>query len=259
MPVKTRSFGDHLRDWRGRRRMSQLDLALEAEVSQRHIAFLESGRAKASREMVLRLAQTLEVPLRERNALLHAAGFAPAYAESSLDEAGMAQIRAAIDRMLAQHMPFPAMLFDRYWTLLDANPAARALFGLSAEDGPVNVVKLMIETPEIKAAFENWPEVAHHMMTRLKLELDMSGGDSKLAKLIEMLRADPVFELPAPADLSGEPLLYTRMRAGEQLLSLFSTIVQFGTPRDITLGDLRIELFFPGDAETESFLRGLAP
>lgn len=257
MPVKTRSFGDHLRDWRGRRRMSQLDLALEADVSQRHIAFLESGRAKASRDMVLRLAETLEVPLRERNGLLHAAGFAPAYAETSLDAEGMAQIRAAIDRLLAQHMPFPAMLFDRYWTLLDANPAARTLFGVSAADGPVNIVMLLAQTPEIKAAFENWPEIAHHMMTRLKLELDMSGGDPKLAELIETLRADPVFEMPVPADISGEPLVYTRMRAGEQVISMFSTIAQFGTPRDITLGDLRIELFFPGDAQSEAFLRAI--
>lgn len=257
MPVKKRSFGDHLRDWRGRRRMSQLDLALEADVSQRHIAFLEAGRAKASRQMVLRLAETLDVPLRERNALLHAAGFAPAYLETALDEAGLAQIRAAIDRLLAQHMPFPAMLFDRYWTLLDANPAAQALFGVSVAEGPINIVKLMAETPEVKAAFENWPEIAHHMMTRLKLELDMSGGDTKIAELIEMLRADPVFELPVPAHDSGEPLVYTRMRIGGQVISLFSTIAQFGTPRDITLGDLRIELFFPGDAQTEAFLRAL--
>lgn len=264
------SFGDHLRDWRARRRLSQLDLALEANVSARHVSFLETGRARPSREMVLQLATTLDLPLRERNSLLQAAGFVAAYPERPLDHESLKPIRAALTRMLAQHMPFPAMLLDKYWTVLDANPMAAALFNLgpalaSGSDGgaPVNVLEMIAAHPEITAQFENWPEVAQHLMARLRLEAAASGGDPKLQDLIDGLAEDPAFALPAPAQEigaqeAGQPFLCSRIRMGDQVIALFSTIAQFGTAQDITVHDLRLELFFPADETTETMLADFA-
>jgi len=256
------SFGAYLREWRGRRRMSQLHLALEADVSQRHVSFLESGRARPSREMTLHLAETLDMPLRDRNALLRAAGFAEAFTESPLDDARLKPMRSALSRMLRQHMPMPAMLFDRLLNLLDANPTAQALFGVPGADGmpdgpPVNLLKLAVGNPAITEQFENWPEIAHYMMARLKLEAASAGGDPDLLAMIDHLAMAPAFDEPPPPMDSGA-MVCSRLRRGEQTLSLFSTIAQFGTARDVTVRDLRIELFFPGDEETERAIEAMA-
>ena len=252
------SFGDHLRTWRAQRRFSQLDLALEADVSARHISFLESGRSKPSRDMVMHLADRLDLPLRERNALLQAAGFAAAYPETPLDDASLAPVRTALERMLAQHMPMPAVLFDRYWNLIDANPTAAAMFGVTPGAEPLNIVAMVANNPGFTAQFENWPDVAHHMMERLKLELAASGGDPKLEEVMAAFGADPVFDHPSPEDVGDEPLIYLRLKMGGQTIGLFSCIAQFGTARNITVNDLRLELFFPEDEISERVLRGLA-
>ena len=252
------SFGDHLRGWRSVRRFSQLDLALEADVSQRHISFLESGRARPSRDMVLRLADRLELPLRDRNGLLQAAGFAAAYPETPLDDVSLTPIRAALERMLAQHMPLPAVLFDRYWNLIDANPTAAAMFGVTPGADPINIVGLVAGNPELTSQFENWPEIAHHMMERLKLEAAASGGDTRLDEVIAVLGADPVFRDPPPEGIGDDPLIYLRLKVGDDVIGLFSCIAQFGTARNITVNDLRLELFFPEDDASEQALRALA-
>ena len=208
--------------------------------------------------MVMHLADRLDLPLRERNALLQAAGFAAAFPETPLDHDSLAPIRAALERMLAQHMPMPAVLFDRYWNLIDANPTAAAMFGVTPGGEPLNIVALTAGNPDFTAQFENWPEVAHHMMERLKLELVASGGDPKLEEVMAVLGADPVFDDPAPHGIGDEPLIYLRLNVGGQAIGLFSCIAQFGTARNITVNDLRLELFFPEDEASEQVLRGLA-
>lgn len=252
------SFGDHLKEWRARRRVSQLTLALEANVSSRHISFLESGRASPSRQMVQQLAQSLDVPLRGRNALLQAAGFAAAYPETPLDDAALEPVRAAIGWMLDKHMPYPAMVFDRYWNLRGSNPVAAALFGLPETDEPVNILQAIVGNPAATARFENWPEIVRHMTARLKLEVEASGGDPKLVALYELLAADPAHDEEGD-EPPGRALVCSRIRISDnQTLSLFSTIAQFGTSEDITVNDLRLELFFPGDPGSEDVLKQIA-
>ena len=178
--MEMQNFGEQLKEWRALRRVSQLALALEANVSARHISFLESGRASPSRQMVQQLARTLDVPLRGRNSLLQAAGFAAAYPETPLDDAALEPIRAAIGWMLDKHMPYPAMVFDRYWNLRGSNPVAATLFGLPDSKEPVNILEMIVGNPAATERFENWPEIVRHMAARLKLEVEASGGDPKL-------------------------------------------------------------------------------
>ena len=252
------SFGEQLREWRARRRVSQLQLALEANVSSRHISFLESGRAMPSRQMVQQLAQTLDVPLRARNGLLQAAGFASIYPETPLDDAALQPIRAAIGWMLDKHMPYPAMVFDRYWNLRGSNPVARTLFGFPDTDDPVNLLRAIIGNEAATSRFVNWPEILHHMRARIKLEVEASGGDPELVALLDLFATDPAIheEVSEPP---GRALVCSRMRIGDdQVISLFSTIAQFGTSEDITVNDLRLELFFPADRESETILEKIA-
>jgi transcriptional regulator with XRE-family HTH domain len=255
-PTQT-TFGDCLRDWRGRRGMSQLQLALAANVSQRHVSFLESGRAQPSRPMVLGLADAMSVPLAERNNMLNAAGFAPQYRQSSLDDTALQDVRAALDLMLERHMPYPAVLIDRYWNLLDSNASCEMIFGLSAGPAPINILKMISDHPELTERFANWPEVAHHLLMRLQTELNASGGDPKLAELIEGLKEAPVFQAANHGICASHPFIPTRIRFGDKVLSLVSAIAHFGTATDITVSDLRIEFSLPADAETDLAIRQL--
>jgi transcriptional regulator with XRE-family HTH domain len=259
MTPTARSLGDHLREWRQRRRMSQLDLALEAEISQRHLSFIESGRSTPSREMLLHLAERLDVPLRDRNPLLLAAGFAPVFAERKLDDPALEPARRAIDRVLKGHEPFPAIAIDRHWTLVVANTAITPLLEAVADpsllEPPVNVLRLSLHPEGLAPHIANLSEWRSHLLDRLRQQISVS-GDPVLEKLLKELQSYPAPEPTSEphTDLAGIAVpLQLSTKAG--MLSFISTTTVFGTPVDITLSELAIETLFPADEETAAILR----
>jgi transcriptional regulator with XRE-family HTH domain len=248
-----------LRDWRQRRHLSQLDLASEAEVSTRHLSFVETGRSKPSRELVLHLAEHLDVPLRERNALLVAAGYAPVYAERPIDAAEMAPVRAALDKILTGHAPFPAIVVDHRWDLVAANDAALALLtdgvdpSLLGERG--NALRISLHPDGLAPRIANLAEWSSHLLDRLRREAAVS-ADPALDQLIAELRTYPgVVDGPLPSEGPAPLFVPLQLRAGEVTLSFVSTVATFGTARDITAAELSIESFFPADEATAAFLR----
>lgn len=252
------SVGDQLRGWRQLRRMSQLDLSLEAEISTRHLSFIESGRSRPSREMVLRLAERLDVPLRARNALLLAAGHAPAYAERTLDDPALAPAKRAIDSILRGHEPFPALAVDRHWTLVAANAAIPPLLTGVAQallEPPVNVLRLSLHPQGLAPRIVNLGEWRLHLLERLE-EQCIASGDPVLAAL-----RDELLTYPAPPDDKarrdfGGLIVPLILDAGGQELSFLSTTTMFGTPVEVTLSELAIESFFPADEQTAAALHG---
>jgi transcriptional regulator with XRE-family HTH domain len=260
MAPTARSLGDHLREWRQRRRMSQLDLALEAEISQRHLSFIESGRSTPSREMLLHLAERLDVPLRDRNPLLLAAGFAPVFAERKLDDPALEPARRAIDMVLKGHEPFPALAMDRHWTLIAANAAVALLLSgvtdASLLEPPVNVLRLSLHPHGLAPQIANLSEWRAHLLDRLRQQISAS-GDPVLEKLLKDLLSYPTPESAGEThtDYAGIAVpLKIATKAG--LLSFISTTTVFGTPVDITLSELAVESLFPADEETAAILRG---
>ncbi len=250
---ETGPFAAALRRARTARRMSQLDLALTCDVSARHLSFLESGRARPSREMVLQLAHGLLLPLGSQNALLQAAGFAPVFPASPLDSAALGPFRAVLDEMIARHSPYPALLCDRHWTILDANPTARALLTpLHDGVGPMNVVRMLTDSPLAPVAIANYPEVLAEMAARIQLEALEAGDDAVLHDLMEALQAAAILHPYRTSTLQRRPLAPVVLRAPGQDLSFLSTIAQFGTSEDVTIRDLRLELLFPADDETRA-------
>lgn len=255
-------IGGLLREWRQRRRLSQLDLALAADTSARHLSCVETGRSAPSREMVLRLCRTLEVPLRERNTLLVAAGFAPAYPESSLDDAHLASARAALDHMLAAHEPYPAVAVDRWWNAVTANAALSVL----TDDVPPqllaepNVYRLVLHPRGLVARLANPRQVREQLLERLARQVDTT-GDPRLRDLYDEVRGYPVTEAdsedsdPRHAGPFQVPIR-VRTPAGE--LSLFGTMATFGAPADVTLSELAVEFFYPLDEFTARYLRDRA-
>ncbi len=253
--------GELLRDWRRRRRLSQLDLALGADVSARHLSFVETGRARPSANMVLRLAEELEVPLRDRNHLLLAAGYAPAFGQRGLEEPEMGPVRDALDRLLAAHEPFPALVVDRHWGMIAANRALGLLTAGTAAhllEPPVNVLRLSLHPDGIAPRIANLAEWRAHLLDRLGRQA-VSTGDPALAALYAELS-----ELPGggPAEsfdpTAGDIAVPLRLRAGERVLSFISTVTTFGTATDITVAELSIESFFPADGETAEAVRAFA-
>jgi len=255
-----RGVGGLLRDWRLRRRMSQLDLAAEAEVSPRHLSFVETGRSKPSRELVLHLAEHLDVPLRERNALLLAAGYAPVYAERPLDDDAMAPVRGALEKILASHEPFPAVIVDRRWDLVSTNGAALALLTEGVApwllEPPVNALRVSLHPDGLAPRIANLEEYSAHLITRLQREAVLA-QDPELSELAEELRGYPGVADVATTAVDPAALLFVplRLRTGEGELTFFSTLATFGTALDVTLAELSIEAFFPADRETEAALR----
>jgi len=255
------TFGSQLREWRQRRRLSQLDLAGEAEVSTRHLSFVETGRAMPSRDMVLRLADRLEVPLRERNRLLTAAGFAPMYGERRLDDPALKAARDAIELVLKGHEPYPALAIDRHWSLVSYNRAVLPLLaGVAAAllEPPINVLRLSLHPEGLAPRIVNLAQWRGHLLARLRQQIAVS-ADPVLAALAEELRA-----YPAPRDEHAEGVeagvvvpMVLRTPAGT--LSFISTTTVFGTPVDITLSEIALETFFPADAETGAALRAALP
>lgn len=263
-------FGQLLRCWRERRKQSQLDLALQAEVSQRHLSFLESGRAKPSRDMILQLADVLDVPLRERNVLLTSAGFAAIYASRPLDSADMSAVRQALELMLAHHEPYPAIVMDKNWNLLLENQACQrfiALLGKPEEvwqrvdsSGARNTMRLTFSPLGMQPMIANWSEVSGMLLERLHREFSADPGNQMLAKLLEELQALPSVpeRWQSPAILSAtDPILSLELQLGSQTLKIFSMLSTFGTALDITADELRVETFFPADEFTRQFFVGL--
>ncbi|QXC59861.1 helix-turn-helix domain-containing protein [Aquihabitans sp. G128] len=256
----TPAVGELLRDWRRRRRLSQLDLSVEAAVSSRHLSFVETGRSKPSRELVLHLAEELEVPLRERNTLLLAAGYAPAYPEHALDADVMAPAREALDAILAGHAPYPAIIVDGRWNLVSANEPALAILAEGVSPAllapPINAMRVSLHPDGLAPRIANLAGYGAHLLTRLQRQALLS-GDPGLTELHDELASYPGVERATsaavePADLLFSPL---RLRSEGQELLLFSTLATFGTALDITLSELAIESFFPGDAATRDALR----
>jgi transcriptional regulator with XRE-family HTH domain len=252
--------GELLREWRNRRRMSQLDLALEAGVSARHLSFVETGRSQPSREMVLTLAEHLQVPLREQNALLLAAGFAPVFSETSLENEEMEPVRRALDAILTGHEPYPAVIVDREWEIVASNAPARMLLeGVSEEllAPPLNALRITLHPDGLASRIANFQEWSEHLLTRLHRQALLS-QDPALAELERELLTYPGVEpasgVTEPAEMLFVPL-QLRLPSGAEL-SLFSTLATFGTALDITLEELSIESFFPVDQATDSYLRG---
>jgi len=252
--------GDLLRDWRQRRRLSQLDLAGEAEVSARHLSFVETGRSRPSRELVLHLAEHLEVPLRDRNSLLLAAGYAPSYRERSLDTEELEPVRRAIDKILSGHEPFPAMVVDRYWNIVSANGALLSLLGSVVSPGlleqPANALRIALHPDGLAPHIENLAEYGDHLLARLDRQASVAGS-AELRALAAELRSYPGIPT-APAthgDLAGRlfALLVLRLE-GLPRLTFFSTIATFGTALDVTVAELAIEQFFPADSATTAAL-----
>lgn len=245
-------FAQTLKTWRKARRYSQLELAGVADVSSRHLSFLETGRANPSREMIGKLGDALSLPLAARNQLLTHAGFAARYPQRMWDADEMAPVRMAISYTLSQHAPYPAFAIDHHWTILQVNSPAKQLFALMGAHVGVSLIDILL-TESIQAMIENWPDVAHHSVHRLRTESAARGGDSVLD-----VAADALAHTAPSQQPKRHPVVPTIYRAGDLRLSLFSTIAQFGTPEDLALDDLKIELFFPSDQKTDAILREMA-
>lgn len=261
MEKENPSVGDLLRHWRQRRRLSQLAFACEAEISAKHLCFIETGRAKPSREMLLHLCEHLEVPLRERNRTLLAAGYAPAFPERPLDDAALAAARRAVEQVLAGHEPYPALAVDRHWNLVSANRALGPLLaGVAPElmQPPVNVLRLSLHPRGLAPKIENLPQWRAHLLSRLRQQRDTS-ADPVLAELLRELADLPQPEAAAePPEAGADIVVPLRMATDRGILSLISTTTVFGTPVDVTLSELAIEAFFPADTATATLLRSLA-
>lgn len=254
------SFGPLLREWRQRRHVSQLDLALEGNISTRHLSFIETGRSRPSREMVLALADQLSVPLRDRNVLLAAAGYAPVFSERTLEDPDLAAVREAVQQVIEGHAPYPAVAVDRHWTLVAANSAAQLFLAGAGEEAlrpPVNAMRLALHPAGLAPRIVNLSEWRSHLLERLRRQLEAS-GDPVLAALLEELRAYP---MPRPARPSrptrppGGIVVPLELATEAGVLAFFGTITVFGTPLDITLSELALECFYPADEATAEVLK----
>lgn len=252
--------GDLLREWRQRRRMSQLDFSVEAEISSKHLSFLETGRSRPSREMLLKLAELLEVPLRERNSLLISAGFAPMFSERKLDDPSLQSARDAMELVLKGHEPYPAIAVDRHWTLLAANRAvAPMLAGIKPEllAPPMNVLRASLHPDGLAPRIVNLGQWRAHIFARLRRQIEIS-ADPVLTALLEELIAYPAPEHPTRgngSEITNAFVVPMRLATPIGVLSFISTTTVFGTPIDVTLSELALESFFPADAATAAALR----
>lgn len=267
----TPSFGALLKSWRGTRKRSQLDLALEAGVSQRHLSFLESGRAQPSRDMILQLADVLDIPLREQNQLLHAAGFAPLYQERGLDSTDMAAVKQALEMTLRHHEPYPAVVVDRQWNLVLRNAAADRFIGLLGDQekvwqqvdpsGHYNVMRMTFHPAGMQPLLQNWEQTATLLLSRLQREVTADPANAALRALFDNICALPAI----PAQWRNRvwnsvppPILPLEIGMGNVALKVFTMISTFGTALDVTADELRVETFFPADEFSAQFFRTLA-
>lgn len=267
-PHRPDPLGPLLRDWRARRRLSQMDLALDVGVSPRHLSFIECGRSRPSPAMLLALADRLQVPLRERNRLLLAAGYAPRYAERALDSAEMAPVRQSLQRLLDAHDPYPGVAMDRQWNVVLANAAAQRLVSLlppALQGPPVNMMRASLHPQGFAAHTENFDDWGRYLVDALQRGATQSGDPGLLALEAEVQTYSTVqalrqAERQAGASPADAPALLVPcvMRLPVGTVSVFTTLTSFGSPRDITLDELCVELFYPADAASEALLRALA-
>jgi transcriptional regulator with XRE-family HTH domain len=258
-PARPVHVGDHLREWRQRRHLSQLDLAGDAEISARHLSFVETGRAAPSREMVLKLAERLNVPLRERNVLLVAAGYAPAFPQRALDDPALKAAREAINLVLRAHEPNPALAYDRHWNLVSANRmVAPLLEGIPQRllGQPFNILRLAFHPEALAPRTVNLAEWCGHLLERLHRQCEAT-ADPELIKLYHDLKAYPIPARAAPLSADNVAIPF-KLRHDGEVLSFFSTTMVFGTPVDITLSELALETFFPADDLTAARMRAMA-
>lgn len=260
-------FPSALRYWREKRGFTQLRLSTESNISQRHLSFLESGRSQPSKEMILKLGIVLDIPLRHRNVMLLAAGFAPAYQERNLSDPELHAVKQALDFMLQQQSPYPALVVDRLWNLVMPNvPAARMikwLLDMSEDmpiprDGQINVARLMLDPAALRKYIVNWQDVGADMLHWIQREAMSEGPGSEATQLLETLAAfDGISAARQAPNLDGRalPFLPVMLKKGATSLNLFTTIATLGTPHDVTVHELRIESFFPADAETAEWFR----
>ena len=259
------SFASQLRRWRERRGFSQLALAGHADISQRHLSFLELGRAAPSRDMVDRLAASLDLPLRQHNGLLLAAGFAPIWQQSNLEAPELAQVSRALDFMLAQQEPFPAVVIDRHWNLMRANSGAQRLVdflvGPLAPDAAVNLADALVAPDVLRPYLKNWTEVVRHFVRSVEADATADGTEETNQLHERLLAYDDVRTIlsQATSDHEHGPVLAMHFEKNDTSLRLFTTIATLGTPQDITLQELRIECFFPMDDATAEILRRWQP
>jgi transcriptional regulator with XRE-family HTH domain len=253
------AFARHLRTWRRQRGFSQLELSLRAGVSQRHISFLETGRSRPRAEVIHRIAEALDLPLRERNVILVAAGINPAYPELPLRAPPVAPFRQAVDRLLEGHEPFPGIAVDRWWDIVATNRAARRLLRVDIEQS-VNALDLFFGPNSLRQSIENFAEVAPTFLVRLRREVAEAGPDERLAALLE--RAEGLVRglepIVSEADDAGDLVICPRFIVGDQVVHTVSMVARFGSAREVTLDELRVELIFPADAAAEAFFRSYA-
>ncbi len=249
-------FPTALRHWRRARRLSQLDLASEAEVSPRHLAFLETGRSRPSRGMVLRLAEVMGLPRGEQNGMLAAAGFTPQFPVLPLGAEEMVQVRAAMGWMIDRHAPYPALILDRLWRIVALNPPAEQLFGPAGFAEGASLLDALSDPSIFSSLIENWVEVGHHTALRLKAESARAGGIQALDRGVAALLSNPAIAAHHPR-ATGRAILPTVYRMGDQRLAMVSTYAQFGAAEEVALSDMKIELMFPADAETKAVLERL--
>jgi transcriptional regulator with XRE-family HTH domain len=255
MSVVAMPVGDHLREWRLRRRMSQLDLACEAEISTRHLSFVETGRSTPSREMILHLAEQLDIPMRERNVLLVAAGYAPLFPERALGAPELKAAREAIELLLESHKPYPAFALDRHWNIVVSNSALPELF-----EG-VDPALFSLHPKGLAPRILNLAEWRAHLLGRLRRQIDLT-ADPVLIELLDEVQAfDKGLSLarPRPAAPAAEMVIPFRLQITAGVVTFFSTTMVFGTPVEVTLSELALESFFPADAETAAIVRSLTP
>src|SRR5262245_11737450 len=262
MQTNRKPAGDYLREWRGKRRMSQLELASEAEISTRHLSFLETGRTQASREMLLHLSEQLDIPLRERNVMLVAAGYAPVFEERPLASPEMTAARQAIERVLKGHEPFPALAIDRHWQLVSANAAVAPLLA-GLDEGllkpPVNVLRLSLHPDGLAPRIANLAEWRAHLLMRLRTQIGQT-ADAVLIDLLAELSKFPATNMlqprmPPPRDETAGIFVPFQLVTDAGKLTFISTTTVFGTPVDVTLSELALECFFPADDATAQALQ----
>jgi transcriptional regulator with XRE-family HTH domain len=255
MSVRHSPIGGHLRAWRQRRRLSQLDLALDAEISARHLSFLETGRAQPSREMILHLAGQLDVPIRDRNQLLVAAGYAPVFPERPLHDPALAAVNGAIAQVLERHKPYPAYALDRHWNIVASNSALPELFeGVAPEllTPPVNTIRLSLHPQGLAPRIVNFAQWRRHSLERLARQVELT-TDPVLAALQREVLAYPAGEAAGDDD-TNDVITTFRLRTSLGLLSFLTTTMVFGMPVDVTCSELAVELFFPADDETAAIV-----
>jgi transcriptional regulator with XRE-family HTH domain len=252
--ARVTAFGRHLKQWRRHRGLSQLELAVRAGVSQRYLSFIETGRSRPGEQVVERVAEALEIPLRERNLMLAAAGLAPRYPEILLSDEAVAPFRTAVRHMLNTHEPYPAYVINRWWDLIDANTPGYQMLGF-ALDEPVNAVDILFGPGPIRDTIENFGAVAWAFLRRLRREVADAGSDERLHQILE--RAEGYMsDVPVLSDGTGSDLVVCpRWKVGDQVITTVTMVARFGNAHEVTLDELRVELVYPGDAGAEEFFR----